>query len=502
MLLFSTVLSVNDKLKQDEFIRMMIEWNQTSAFAYNVIPGIKWNGEHRVKFGNDKVWMDIKEFRKENIMAMRYEKVDQRGIVWDTDCVLNMTEKKLSLRLDRSYLEESDMTNEDLMVPNIINELIDRGYLDKDGVLPVKATPYYVNKNTYHTAARAISEIHQNHLPIVYVSKPLLGKYTVDVNQLAFRLRGAAHILVQTTRGLSKKISDLIGRQIPTNGEIAIYYPNRHKKNQRLRRAKENEYRRADHIANAIFHYHRVQRVGPLYTWSGVSNELLMDKLAVRKGKMEEFREKEQEIMERLMHYRDDNEKAGQYIQELERLKKESDDFAELADSELKELEAKSKADTKTIEDLRNQLMLFESGFNKKQGAPDAVPILYSGKERDFYVGERKDLILGTLSKVLKTMDPNTRRYDVINDVIRANDYKATSEAKAAKVKQLISNYNGMTPKIRKELEDLGFQITHDKTHYKLQYYGDGRYYMVYGATPSDHRAGKNDAAVTIKKCF
>ena len=59
-----------------------------------------------------------------------------------------------------------------------------------------------------------------------------------------------------------------------------------------------------------------------------------------------------------------------------------------------------------------------------------------------------------------------------------------------------------MTTKIRKGLEDIGFEVTHEGDHYKAIYYSDDRYIVVHGTTPSDNRAGKNNVSNTIKKVF
>ena len=44
--------------------------------------------------------------------------------------------------------------------------------------------------------------------------------------------------------------------------------------------------------------------------------------------------------------------------------------------------------------------------------------------------------------------------------------------------------------------------MTHESNHYKAVYYSDDRYIVVYGATPSDSRAGKNNISNTVKKVF
>ena len=56
-----------------------------------------------------------------------------------------------------------------------------------------------------------------------------------------------------------------------------------------------------------------------------------------------------------------------------------------------------------------------------------------------------------------------------------------------------------MSGKLRQELKDLGFEITEDGKHYKLTYYNDERYTIIFGKTPSDVRSGKNNAQTVIK---
>lgn len=74
---------------------------------------------------------------------------------------------------------------------------------------------------------------------------------------------------------------------------------------------------------------------------------------------------------------------------------------------------------------------------------------------------------------------------------------------RAEEVKRLLHNYSGMTPKIRKGLEAFGFKLTHEGGHYKAIYYGDDRYIVVLGATPSDNgHAGKNNVSNMVNKVF
>lgn len=42
MLLFSTILDLNNNFSKEDFIELVIEWNNTSKYEDNIIPDIEW----------------------------------------------------------------------------------------------------------------------------------------------------------------------------------------------------------------------------------------------------------------------------------------------------------------------------------------------------------------------------------------------------------------------------------------------------------------------------
>lgn len=74
MLLFSTILNIDKSLTKDDFLNLVIEWNQKSPHDDNVIPDLSWDGSYDQKFGNEKVSLEFKEYRNEDIIAVRYMK--------------------------------------------------------------------------------------------------------------------------------------------------------------------------------------------------------------------------------------------------------------------------------------------------------------------------------------------------------------------------------------------------------------------------------------------
>ena len=80
MLLFSTVLDINDNLTKDGFVRLVIDWNQSSPYEQNIIHGIDWHGEYNIQYGDDRKRLAIQEYRNENVIAVRFEK--KMSMIW------------------------------------------------------------------------------------------------------------------------------------------------------------------------------------------------------------------------------------------------------------------------------------------------------------------------------------------------------------------------------------------------------------------------------------
>lgn len=135
MLIYSTILDIEETMTKEVFIQLVIEWNQGSPHQENVIPGICWNGEKSIRFGDDNLWLEIIEYRNKNIIAVRYEKITDDGVIWDTDYIMNFDEMRMAIRLDRSYQEQAIVTNAEFSTPHFISILMQRGYLKPDKIL-------------------------------------------------------------------------------------------------------------------------------------------------------------------------------------------------------------------------------------------------------------------------------------------------------------------------------------------------------------------------------
>lgn len=85
MLLFSTMLQVNDTLTKDAFVDLVLEWNRTSKYQENIVPDVNLQGGYTGKFGNDAVSLEFVDYPEKQILAVRHEKIAADAVVWDTD---------------------------------------------------------------------------------------------------------------------------------------------------------------------------------------------------------------------------------------------------------------------------------------------------------------------------------------------------------------------------------------------------------------------------------
>lgn len=501
MLLFSTILEINEKLTKDDFVNLVIEWNQ-KGHPESVISGVKWNGERNVRFEDTNKYLEIQEYRNKNIIAVRFEKRESDGAVWDTDYIMNFTEMKMAVRLDRSYVEEALNIDTKFFTPFFISMLIDRGYIVRDGDLEVQRTPLIIDENNLDLVVNVINGTVKYKLPVVIITKTFFDEDPVDANKLAKELKGIAHILVQKTNCTNPKLKELCNGNNEYYGAIGIYHSNPAIGHRRyLYRMSEGIDRiLADKVTKTVMQYSNSQMVGTLYTWFGVNNAILQDRLVHKREENIEAEAGRRKALYELIALKSDLDQTKESMrkQALEEAKEEADKILEDFDEDMKKKDSE-------IERLASELQKKEyevSWLRAKLDSMTEVPVLVTGDEDDFYPGEIKDFVLSAVKKELSATEIKTRRYDVLKDVLEANNYEAIGEQRAEEAKRLLSNYSGMTPRLKKNLEDIGF-VFDQSDHQKVKYYGDDRYTIIYASTPSDKgHGGKNNARITMKKAF
>lgn len=473
MLLFSTILNITDKLNKKEFVDLLIEWNKGAKYKENVVSGVSWNGEKNIKFGTDKLSIEIIDYPEKDILAVRHEKITDDEVVWDTDFVVNFAERKIAIRLDRTFSEDALEMNAAFSTPHFISLLVEHGCLQDDQDLPVLRDPILITDSDLDTVQQVIKNKEYYELPVVYVAKDCADQDPLSISWLASRLKGAAHVLVEESKEACKKCTEICGETAEGYGAVRIYYPSSgvNRKRFLFRSATGNMDVRLEKVIRHVIQYWNSQRMDILYTWQGVNSAVLSDNL--------------QNQIQRLAEAESAKQSAEDEITQV----------YEEFDEDIKNLQRKLDELTKANEALQME----NFGLRAKMNASDAMPIIYQGNEEDFYPEEVKDMVLGVLTDALNNTEKGTRLYDVIEDILENNPYQHLRDERKQRVKNLFKGYKTLTGMMKQELLSLGFQITDDGKHYKITYQGDPRYMVTIGKTPSDNRAGSNNAGMINK---
>lgn len=472
MLLFSTKLKVNDKLTKDAFVRLVIEWNQTSKYEDNIIPGIEWNGDYNVSYVYENLKLEFVEIPDRYVIATRYVKQTEDGVIWNSDYILNLSERNICIQLDRSYMENASHMDQKFSTPHFISMLITQGYLLPDHGLKIGRRPGMIRLAMVEQFQEILYGNGSYQLPIVYVSRTIRNHLPVDVVTLAYRLKGVAHVAVAESYQVSSQLHDYSER-FETNGDIGIYYRNHmhSHKMYRYRDYKGKDKVLLERIVSGIIKNENSKEIHPIYTWNGVNRELLNERLA----KLHEEKAKAQADYQK--DKIDNDELIEIYEEEIRTLNQQLQDYYSLS----------------------NPMGQAYQGAKTDSGKSSALPVLSYGAEKDMYPGEIRDLILRILKEVRKNTLDGSRRAHILDDLIVSNHYEAQSEKLEKMVKDLFRGYKSMDGAMRQKIKELGFTITEDGSHYKLTYHNDNRYMFTIAKTGSDYREGKNIAQTIIR---
>ncbi|MCD5568087.1 hypothetical protein LOB20_08875, partial [Lactobacillus delbrueckii subsp. lactis] len=144
MLLYSTMLDVNDTLTKEKFIQLVIKWNQEHEDPSFNVPG------------DDQHWLEIEEYRNGNTVAIRYQKVEENDRIWSSDYVMNFAAGKMHIQLDRSFTGDANDLDQEFSTQHFLTFLIEEGHMQADGDLPVAREPIYIGKNNSKLLAKVI----------------------------------------------------------------------------------------------------------------------------------------------------------------------------------------------------------------------------------------------------------------------------------------------------------------------------------------------------------
>jgi predicted RNase H-like nuclease (RuvC/YqgF family) len=222
-------------------------------------------------------------------------------------------------------------------------------------------------------------------------------------------------VLVQKSTWLNGKIRQQCDNKNEFHGAIGVYFPNSgygHKKY--LYRAYDGiDAVLSEKVIRSVIQYSNAQMMDKLYTWQGVSNALLRDRLSSKGAEL----------------------LAAET--EKDRVAAEADEPIESVDEDIQKLK-------KQVEELThaNEILTYENqGLRSKMSSTDNMPILFLGEEDEFFQDEIRAMLLDALKIALPQYASRPRRKAVLEDIIKSNDCKRRTDERSKQLKNLLKGY-------------------------------------------------------------
>lgn len=466
MITYSTQFPVDHQYTKDIFVDMVIRWNQGSK--YDKFDSLEWDKKtYQLCWEEPQKKLTINDFEGLGVVASRFRKEDEHG-VWRTDFILNYARNYLTIRVT---LETTEFTTDfypSYYPPFFVKKVIYEGYAGDDRGLPVANAPFQITEETKKYVVDLLDHKIEFSLPVVIVTRTSEGTMPIELNDLAFRLQGVAHVLKEGSDGLFDDLP--FGENDKKPGKIYLIFPN---KNMRVRTMNlsgekaDNPDLIISRIVNEIYGYTNQMMRLDVDTWEGIQNENL-------------------------------HQQNISLMSDQKAIEEENAELYEVFEEQLRKTEKSNEELNRQVQKLTAE----NQALRIKLASLDKIPALYLGEEREFYAGEIREIILEILSEYQRNYLADTRRDHIIKDLIENNEYEKLPVKRREQIKKILKGYRALTGSLKSELESLGFEISDDGKHYKWTYYGDHRYVETVSKTSSDGRAGMNIAAAIDNLMF
>ncbi len=466
MLIYSTKIPVSDSFDKDQFIEIVLKWNEGSK--YDRFVNASWDrNSYNLSFDDGDKKLEIDDFVEKGIIASRLQKEDENGI-WTTEFILNYSERTIVICLTREITESTISFLTNYYPPYFVKMIVWNEYAGLDKDLTVQNSAIDYSMENCNDLVRIFKKESKYCLPVIFVTQNGDGTYPLNVDDLAFRLQAVAHVIKEADGLLGKSVNDEFSKKTIKPGRVYLFYPNHYAKERtfNIKGNCDNEYL-ADRIIASVYNYMNSQLRGLLDSWNGIQNA----KLQLRNNKL---------------------------FTEHKNVKDENQTLYDTFDEQLKENEV-------CINNLNREILMLRQenqGLRNKLANMQTLPLIFYGEESDFYEGEIREIVMEVLREYVKNYQENSRREHIITDLLENNTFSMVPEERKEKVKRILKGYTNMSNTMKRDLEDMGFSVSGDGKHYKLTYFEDQRYVATMAKTCSDARAGNNLASVISKKMF
>lgn len=460
MLVFATKIPLKNTITKDECFQIFIEWIVGSPHYGIEKQEIKCSnitittlGEYT--FSKGDVTIRFRYYKDEDveILACRLEKQDG-NTVWDTDNIfLNKNGKKVLLvQLNRTS-QEFSLNKTTPRKPYIVGMVVDNGLCDDDAGIPIDGKPLDSDEEFYDVCVNIMQGVHLCSMPAVYISSDYSGKNIVNGEELAKALKGLAHVFVERNHNTAYKLRNNTDENNVHNGYVGIYFP-KTKDCLRYNLTHCNDAEKINKILSAVIEELLNRNATTIYNWFQIASLQSKQKIA----KLKEIS------------------------------KEEFDEFVNSFDQENRFLREENEKLKQKLFNIQSELDCLKNSMNTNAGNG----FYKNGAERELYLGETNDLLYSIFTQVKEKYVPGSRAYVILQSLINANPKIGNCKKTIDCLEKVIKPGTALNERGKTQLEDAGFEVLEDGSHYKLRFYRDGRYQFSVPKTPSDHRGGKN----------
>lgn len=228
MLVFSTRIPIRADVSKEDCLQLFIEWiNKSPHYDIN-ISEYDFDSASDYEYTSESVTFSVKHYWDTNIelTACRLEN-REASVIWINDCVF-VSEKGIKSLLIQLNCNRTDYgTNlPTIHKPYIVRKIIESGFCDEDGGIPVVDYPIEADDIYYEICASIMNGHHLYTMPVVYISCDYWGNYAISPQYLARKLSGTAHVFIEKSPETAQRLrKDTDGNNAYT-GYIGIYFPN------------------------------------------------------------------------------------------------------------------------------------------------------------------------------------------------------------------------------------------------------------------------------------
>lgn len=463
---FTTKIKLKDEVTRDEIWSLIEEW-LTKSPHYNIDKLEKEDAPiYSTDYDGCKITYLSDELYGKKIFAARFENYEKKNI-WTTDVIFTdgVDGKNIAFKLSCAANDyKKDLPP--LHTPHIVKLLFEKGLCFDGGALPITKEPILLKCGDEEKIAGIMSGKSKTWLPVVYVSYDDFNSsgYDVDPENLAYKLAGLAHTVVEPDKKFSFKVKAKSKEFNVYNGYVGIYFPETgNKETISLKDYFNNGYLDkkkfldaiCDAVRSASLNYAREDDI----SWEELMTEHFRKNTAQYRTKVAE---KTDELKQYMANF--DNENIS-----------------------LKNSNEKLKDENAY---LRNQILLKDrqiESYKQIQSSKRNIELKCSLEE--FYPAEITDFILNILEQVKNKVMPNMRVSEIIDCILKENEKEGHWEKLLEDVESALKEKS--IDSICRKLEDCGFTRVSDNKHVKV-YYKDKKYMFQVAKTPSDHTSDDN----------